>query len=85
MSASEDRVRHLVLEQATDWYLINREPMSQEQRDRFLKWLKSSPANIKEYLAVHRTALDLASIKAEPGAIEALVTEAAPRATRPSR
>jgi transmembrane sensor len=76
MSANEDPVRQLVIEQAADWYLVNRESMNTEQRERFLQWLKGSPANIEEYLAVHRTALDLASIRAEPAAIDTLVAQA---------
>ena len=76
MSASEDRVRDLVIDQATDWYLLNREPASTEQCAGFLQWLKSAPVNIEEYLAVHRTALDLASMAAAPETIEALVVQA---------
>jgi transmembrane sensor len=59
MSASEERVRDLITQQAADWFVANRAELSQQQRDAFSAWLRASPLHVEEYLGVAVTARDL--------------------------
>jgi transmembrane sensor len=59
MSASEERVRDLITQQAADWFVANRAELSEQERDAFSTWLRASPMHVEEYLGVAVTARDL--------------------------
>jgi len=59
MSASEERVRDLITQQAADWFIANRAPLSAQEREAFSGWLRASPIHVEEYLGVAVTARDL--------------------------
>jgi ferric-dicitrate binding protein FerR (iron transport regulator) len=58
MNDTEDRARDVTLE-AAEWYVANRAGLDAPQRLLFTRWLKFSPANVKEYLAITALAGDL--------------------------
>ncbi len=58
MNDRDDRARDVTLE-AAEWYVANRADLDTPQRLMFTRWLKSSPANVKEYLAIAALARDL--------------------------
>ena len=77
MNAKEDRIRALVAEEAADWFIANREGLAAEETDRFAAWLKASPVNVEEYLAVTVIARDLRKAGADPQtSLDALLREA---------
>jgi transmembrane sensor len=59
MSVSEERVRDLITQQAADWFVANRAPLTEQDRGGFSTWLRASPIHVEEYLAVAVTARDL--------------------------
>jgi len=59
MSASEERVRDLITQQAADWFVANRAQLSEQERNAFSAWLRASPMHVEEYLGVAVTARDL--------------------------
>lgn len=59
MSASEERVRDLITQQAADWFIANRDQLSGEQRTAFSAWLRASPIHVEEYLGIALTARDM--------------------------
>jgi transmembrane sensor len=77
MNAKEDQIRALVSEEAADWFIANREGLAVEETERFATWLKASPVNVEEYLAVAVTARDLRKAGPDPQAsLDALLREA---------
>ena len=66
MSASEDRVRDLIGQQAADWFVANRASLPAQERERFADWLKASPMHVEEYLALASLARDLKEACGEP-------------------
>jgi len=58
MHDRDDRARDVTLE-AAEWYVANRAGLDATQRVTFARWLKFSPANVKEYLAIAALAGDL--------------------------
>ena len=58
MDDRDDQARDVTLE-AAEWYVANRAGLDAPQRLRFTRWLKFSPANVKEYLAITALARDL--------------------------
>lgn len=77
MSATEERVRDLISQQAADWFVANRAAPSAQERDAFSSWLRASPAHVEEYLAVAVTARDLKQACDLPdNSIEAVVARA---------
>jgi ferric-dicitrate binding protein FerR (iron transport regulator) len=58
MDDRDDRARDVTLE-AAEWYVANRAGLTASQRLMFTRWLKFSPANVKEYLAMAALARDL--------------------------
>jgi ferric-dicitrate binding protein FerR (iron transport regulator) len=48
MSASEERVRDLITQQAADWFVANRAQLSAQERDAFSAWLRASPIHVEE-------------------------------------
>ena len=59
MSASEERVRDLITQQAADWFVANRAELSAQEREAFSAWLRASPIHVEEYLGVALTARDM--------------------------
>lgn len=59
MSASEERVRDLITQQAADWFVANRAKLSEQERDAFAAWLRASPIHVEEYLGIALTARDM--------------------------
>src|ERR1700741_2758590 len=77
MNAKEDQIRALVAEEAADWFVANREGLGTEETDQFAAWLKASPVNVEEYLAVAVTARDLRQAGPDPHtSLDALLMEA---------
>jgi ferric-dicitrate binding protein FerR (iron transport regulator) len=58
MNDRDDRVRD-VTQEAAEWYVANRAGLDATQRVRFTRWLKFSPANVREYLAIAAVVRDL--------------------------
>jgi transmembrane sensor len=53
MSASERPIRSAISQLAADWFAAHRGgPLSSDEREEFLGWLKASPIHIEEYLGV---------------------------------
>jgi ferric-dicitrate binding protein FerR (iron transport regulator) len=58
MNDRDDRARD-VTQEAAEWYVANRAGLDATQRLRFTRWLKFSPANVREYLAIAAVVRDL--------------------------
>jgi ferric-dicitrate binding protein FerR (iron transport regulator) len=58
MNDRDDRARDGTQE-AAEWYVANRAGLEATQRRRFTRWLKFSPANVREYLAIAAVVRDL--------------------------
>ena len=58
MNDRDDRARD-VTQEAAEWYVANRAGLDATQRVRFTHWLKFSPANVREYLAIAAVVRDL--------------------------
>jgi ferric-dicitrate binding protein FerR (iron transport regulator) len=58
MNDRDDGARDVTLE-AAEWYVANRAGLDATQRLRFTRWLKFSPANVREYLAIAAVGRDL--------------------------
>ncbi|MDB5977303.1 MAG: hypothetical protein JWR07_4063 [Nevskia sp.] len=53
MTVQDERVRELIAEQAAEWYVENRGgEMTAQQKQEFMRWLRASPLNVSEYLAI---------------------------------
>lgn len=86
MSSNNDRVRHLITQQASDWFVANRTELPAVDHDAFAAWLRTSPLHVEEYLSISVIAGELAQTR--PGtqdSIDAIVTRArADTATAPT-
>ena len=68
----DDPARDVTLE-AAEWYVANRGDLEAPERLKFTRWLKFSPANVKEYLAITTVARDLRGASwADGGSFEAI-------------
>jgi transmembrane sensor len=76
MAANESRERAVVIEQATEWLLVNRNPDAESASDDFLAWLRASPVHVTEYLGVNSVVSDLPSACDDLGALEDLISRA---------
>jgi transmembrane sensor len=76
MAAKESRERAVVIEQATEWLLMNRNPDAESASADFLAWLRASPMHVREYLGVNSVASDLPSACDDLGALEDLISRA---------
>jgi transmembrane sensor len=77
MSASSERVRELITEQAADWFVANRAGVTVQERAEFAAWLKASPAHVEEYLGVATVSRDLrAACDTPENSIEQIVARA---------
>src|SRR5689334_9570451 len=63
-------------DQAIDWYLKNRlQPLTAGEREDFTSWLRASPLNVREYLAISALSKDLpVAADASLGELEQMVT-----------
>ena len=60
MIARDDHLRDLIAEQAADFFVAHRAGnLSEAQKQEFLRWLRTSPVHVAEYLAVADLARDL--------------------------
>jgi len=60
MTPSDEQIRLAIAEQASEWYVENRDgSLDRETRARFMAWLKTSPVHVAEYLAIAGLARDL--------------------------
>jgi transmembrane sensor len=59
MTATDDRVRDLITQQAAEWFIGNRAGLPAHQRQSFTAWLKASPLHVEEYLTLSVIARDL--------------------------
>lgn len=66
MNHSEEQLQALIMAQAAEWFVAHRDgEMSEAKQVEFIEWLRASPANVREYLALSDFAEDLAH--AAPG------------------
>lgn len=56
----EDRSLLAITEQAAEWFVAQRELLSDAERQQFVAWLQASPLHVREYLAIAATSRDLA-------------------------
>ncbi len=77
MSATGERVRGLIAQEAADWFVAHRGGLAATERERFGAWLRASPAHVEEYLGVAVIARDLREACAvAPEELEALIARA---------
>jgi transmembrane sensor len=77
MTATDQRIRELITRQAADWFVGNRAGLGAHQRADFTAWLKASPVNIEEYLALAVVARDLrAACALSAESLDELITRA---------
>ncbi len=63
VSASEEQLRDLIAEQAAEFYIAHRAgDLSREQEQEFLRWLRTSPLHVAEYLSIAGIAKDLGRV-----------------------
>ncbi|HTO42097.1 MAG TPA: FecR domain-containing protein [Rhizomicrobium sp.] len=63
VSASEEQLRDLIAEQAAEFYVAHRSgDLSREQEQEFLRWLRTSPLHVAEYLSIASIARDLPTL-----------------------
>jgi transmembrane sensor len=77
MSANDERLRSLIIQQAADWFIANRAGLAGRERQAFAAWLKASPVHVEEYLALSVIARDLhAACEAPQSSIDDLLARA---------
>jgi transmembrane sensor len=60
VTAKDEHLRDLIAEQAADFFVAHRAgTLSDAQKQEFLRWLRTSPMHVAEYLAVSNLARDL--------------------------
>lgn len=53
MRTRDERLHALIVEQAAEWYVANRDGvLAPPQRQDFMRWLRASPVHVAEYLAI---------------------------------
>jgi transmembrane sensor len=87
MSTDNKRVRELIVEQATDWFVANRAELTEPERAEFADWLKASPVHVEEYLGIASLWRDLREACDYPeNSIEQIIERAqSGEGTRPAR
>lgn len=80
MRSDDPRMRELIAQTAAEWYVAHREGgLSEAQRSEFMRWLRSSPLHVAEYLAVAGMAHDIGeAARQHPASRDALLAEAGP-------
>src|SRR5262245_7382120 len=76
MDAEQPTERERIIEEATRWFLANRDADSDRSSDDFLAWLRVSPAHVREYLGVSSVARDLPSACYGLDTLEGLISRA---------
>lgn len=76
MQGNEEYVRDLIAQEAAEWFVANRDPLSNKERQSFAGWLKTSPMHVEEYLAISVIARDLRAARAEAPALDELLAQA---------
>jgi transmembrane sensor len=76
MDADKEKERERIAEEATRWFLANRDADGQTSADDFLAWLRTSPAHVREYIGVSSLAPDLRSACEDLPPLESLVSRA---------
>lgn len=76
MNVSENRKRTIIVQEAADWFVVNRENPDAVQQSNFAGWLKESPVHVEEYLGVARLASDLREAVDPELSIDALIERA---------
>lgn len=77
MSASGERVRELITQQAANWFVANRAGLTSLESADFAAWLKASPAHVEEYLGIAAVSCDLrAACETPENSIEQIVSRA---------
>lgn len=67
MTASEERIRAAVAQQAGTWFIANQSgSLEHAERAAFVAWLKASPIHVEEYLGVALVAHDLPAAAEDP-------------------
>jgi transmembrane sensor len=62
MTDQPDRLSAWAAQQAAEWFVENRSgALSASRKREFIRWLGACPLHIKEYLAIARTAVDVAA------------------------
>lgn len=82
MSASDDRIRDLIAQQAADWFVANRAGLTDRERAEFSAWLQTSPLHVQEYLAVSTIARTLRAACAHSEPLETIVAQARQEGTQ---
>ncbi len=59
MSATGERIRGLIAQEAADWFVAHRGALGARERERFAAWLRASPVHVEEYLGIAGIARDL--------------------------
>jgi len=60
MTPTNEQIRSAIAQQAAVWFLAHRTgPLAERERQEFMAWLRLSPVNIGEYLAIAGVARDL--------------------------
>jgi transmembrane sensor len=59
MTASNERVRELIGQEAAEWFVINRGAVTAKERHDFADWVRTSPVHVEEYLAISLVGRDL--------------------------
>jgi len=63
ITASEEQLRDLIAEQAAEFYVAHRSgDIGREQEQQFLRWLRTSPLHVAEYLSIAGIARDLPTL-----------------------
>lgn len=63
MRSQDDQLHDLIAEQAAEWYVASSEgDLSPQQARAFMRWLRTSPAHVAEYLTLTRVASGLAEV-----------------------
>lgn len=66
MNGQYEKLQMLIAEQAAEWYVAQRDGGLDEARRReFMRWLRSSPAHVAEYLGIAGLAHDMADAARE--------------------
>jgi transmembrane sensor len=76
MEGKEEYVRDLIAQEAAEWFIANRDPLSNKERQSFAGWLTTSPLHVEEYLAISVIARDLPAACAEAPALDELLARA---------
>jgi transmembrane sensor len=86
MSASDERLRDFIAQQAADWFMANRGEPSVREREDFADWLKASPLHVEEYLGIAAVARELPEAgSASESSIDSIVDRARAAEDEPIR